>query len=227
MTEQSKSDLLLAESISALVDNEASELELARILKSSDAAKVAHIWASYQVSSAAVRRDLPTDFAANMSLSFSERVSTAIESEAAHTASKVEKPLSGWWLGLSRMAVAASVAGAVVIGLQSFNQDTSTAGQGILANTQPTLDAPDISVPIGFNAPALTARTVSAEYGATPTRQVVFEPRKASVKVPNEQIKAYLDRLVGYHTDHAAINSAQGMLPYARLPLTPQAQTPE
>lgn len=223
MSEQSKSDTLLSESISALVDNEASELELARILKASSS-DVSDTWSAYQVAGAVMRRDFPKEAVPSFATDFSSRVSAAIAEEPAHEGKAAATPgLSGWWLGLSRMAVAASVAAAVVVGVQFYDQ-TLTIDSAAIAAAPELQQAADTSLPIGFNAPALSARTVSAQYGAvTPTRQVVFEPRQASVKVSKERIRAYLDQLVGYHTDHAAINSAQGMLPYARMPLTPSA----
>lgn len=226
MSEQSKSDLLLAESISALVDNEASELELARILKATDANKVLQTWAAYQIAGAAMRRDLPADFNQGLSRGFAERVSAAIAEEPAHKSEGTQKGLSGWWLGLSRIAVAASVAGAVVIGAQWYEQDVTVPMQGMASSTSPAVDAPDTSLPMGYNAPALPVRTVSAQYGVTPpARQVIFTPHQpttTNIEVSSEQIRVYLDQLVGYHIEHAAVNSAQGMLPYVRLPLAPK-----
>src|SRR5690625_5430743 len=50
----------LAESISALADNEASPLELHRLLKASESdPEVKSTWSRYQLISAAMRRDLP------------------------------------------------------------------------------------------------------------------------------------------------------------------------
>src|SRR5690606_21435492 len=81
MTEQTTHHL--AESISALVDSQASELELQRILKTSQSdPQVKMIWARYQVASAVMRHDMPafelTDFSA--------RVSAALETEETYVA---------------------------------------------------------------------------------------------------------------------------------------------
>lgn len=229
MTEQSL-DTQLAESLSALSDNEASELELARILKASETDALKAKWSRYQVARSALRGDLPAQLAAP---GFSDRLSAALADEptptlesATQTPKRSAAGLSRWWLGLGRVAVAASVTGAVVIGAQLYQADgvASGADANILSadSGEKTIYAPDNSLPIGYGAPALPAQQVSAEIGGYQpqrTRQVVFEPRRADVKVSNEHIRAYLNQLVEEHADHAAVNSTQGMLPYARVPL--------
>lgn len=227
MTEQSL-DTQLAESLSALSDSEASELELARILKASEGDALRAKWSRYQVARSAMRGDLPSELAP---AGFADRLSAALADEQAPqvdstqaTSSNQGSGLSRWWLGLGRVAVAASVTGAVVIGAQLYQAGDADPGVNTMtAGAEPkAISAPDNSLPIGYGAPALPAQQVSAAVGGYQpqrTRQVVFEPRRADVKVSNEQIRAYLNQLVEEHADHAAVNSAQGMLPYARVPL--------
>src|SRR5690554_4305583 len=97
----------LAESISALVDNQASELELQRILKATQTdPEVRMTWARYQVASAVIRRDLPVFEWSD----FSSRVSAAIDNEEAHQVipgTSARKP-GRWWQNVGRFAVAAS-----------------------------------------------------------------------------------------------------------------------
>ena len=71
MSEQNRPQTL-AESISALMDNQASELELKRILKASEQdAEVKATWSRYQIASSVIRGEqapvLPSDFAARLS----------------------------------------------------------------------------------------------------------------------------------------------------------------
>ncbi|WP_339617604.1 RseA family anti-sigma factor [uncultured Gilvimarinus sp.] len=231
MTEQSL-DTQLAESLSALSDNEASELELARILKASEGDSLKAKWSRYQVARSAMRGDLPAElapsgFADQLSAALAEEPTPELESSksaAKQTASGTVAGVSRWWLGLGRVAVAASVTGAIVIGAQLYQAGGTLPETNTMAadSGEKTISAPDNSLPIGYGAPALPAQQVSAEMGGYQpqrARQVVFEPRRADVKVSNEQIRAYLNQLVEEHTDHAAVNSAQGMLPYARVPL--------
>lgn len=219
----------LAESVSAAVDNEASELELARVLKSSDSNRaVRETWSRYQLASAAMRKELPEQLAPK---GFADSIFSALDEEPPLRTSPGK---SKWLMGLGRAAVAASVAGAVIIGAQLYQQDSlesgamvadAGAGSGAAgANSASSGDqyAPvDVSLPVGFNAPALSARPVSAQsgYQAVPRRQVVVEPRRADVQIPAEQVRVYLQQLLEQHTDQAAINGVSGMAPHARVPL--------
>src|SRR5690554_6715693 len=117
MTQQTNSHPL-AESISALADNQASELELQRILKASESdPEVNATWSRYQVTSAAMRGDLPilelSDFAARVSAAIDKEETYKVEPESAP-----KKPV-GWWQNLGRFAVATSVAGGVVLFAQN------------------------------------------------------------------------------------------------------------
>ncbi|UTF61426.1 sigma-E factor negative regulatory protein [Gilvimarinus sp. DA14] len=205
----------LAESLSAAVDSEASELELARILKASASNEQVRLkWSRYQVISAAARRELPEQLAPS---DFASRISQALDAEPSHSAPRQSR----WLVGLGRVAVAASVAGAVIVGAQFYQQDPTGAAD-MVADTAVSQPAPaDVSLPAGFNAPALSARPVSAQsgYQAIPRRQVVVEPRRADVQVSNEKVRIYLQQLLEQHTDHAAVNSASGVVPHARVPL--------
>lgn len=206
----------LAESLSAAVDSEASELELARILKASAGnSQVRLKWSRYQVISASVRRDMPEQMAPS---DFASRISAALDDEPAYSAPRQSR----WLVGLGRVAVAASVAGAVIVGAQFYQQDPTGNAAGMVAESGASAPAPaDVSLPAGFNAPALSARPVSVQsgYQTIPRRQVVVEPRRADVQVSNEKVRIYLQQLLEQHTDHAAVNSASGVVPHARVPL--------
>jgi len=225
MTEQSNDSL--TESLSALADGEATPLEVRRLLKASASEpELNERWARYNLASAVMRRDLdtvaPSDFAAG--------VSAAIERESATAAPR------NWWQGLSRVAVAASVAGAVLIGVQQYpgsfeagpgasDSVASSSGEeagGAQARGENT-DRPAVSLPAGYQAPSFpAARTASAQSGYEPTqranREVIFMPVQAeSSQVPVEEIRAYLNQLMQEHSAHAARNSNQGVLPFARV----------
>lgn len=224
MTEQK--DHSLTEALSALADGEATPLELRRLLKASASEPaLKERWARYNLASSAMHRDLtamaPAGFAAG--------VSAALEQESVTAA----KP-RGWWQGLGRVAVAASVAGAVLIGVQqypgSFEGDPAAgamaSGSGEDTNeTQTQSDTADrqpVSLPAGYQAPSFpAARTASAQSGYEPTqranREVIFMPvQPDSSQVPVEEIRAYLNQLMQEHSAHAARNSNQGVLPFAR-----------
>lgn len=229
MTEQTTHHL--AESISALVDSQASELELQRILKASQSdPEVKMTWARYQVASAVIRHDMPafelTDFSA--------RVSAALEAEETYNVSSVNpvKPTQ-WWQHIGRFAVAASVAGGVIMFSQNFNSDNNSAAVMAAATLEAPVAAPAVSIPSGYHGQGyydqtLSLRTVGLQNGyearQQDNRQVVIVPHQAtndtSPAVSNEEVRDYLNKLIEAHADNAALNSSQGMLPFARVVLT-------
>ncbi|HTF85759.1 MAG TPA: sigma-E factor negative regulatory protein [Cellvibrio sp.] len=223
----------LAESLSALMDNEASELELQRVLKASDAdSEVKATWSRYQVARAALHRDLPMlevgDFAA--------RVSAALEQEETHTLTSTtpatpEKKAVQWWQNVARFAVAASVAGGVVLFAQNFGGVAPEAPAALAATPQAdvptTAVVPAPSLPAGYHAQPLSARAVGLQTGyesrQQDNRQVIFVPLPSSqtaAQVSDDEVRDYLNKLIEEHADNAALNSGQGMLPFARVVLT-------
>ena len=223
----------LAESLSSLMDNEASELELQRVLKASESdSEVKATWSRYQVARAALHRDLPMlemgDFAA--------RVSAALEQEENHTIASVPvtpaKKAVQWWQNVARFAVAASVAGGVVLFAQNFGGVNPEAPAAVAATPQvdaPTTAAvPAPSLPAGYHAQPLSARAVGLQTGyesrQQDNRQVIFVPLPSSsqtaAQVSDDEVRDYLNKLIEEHADNAALNSGQGMLPFARVVLT-------
>lgn len=241
MTEQNQSHLL-AESLSALMDNQAEELELQRLLKACNSdPELKATWSRYQLTSASLRGDLPllapSDFAAKISLAL-ESEPTYSASAAASSVSMIEENTSGqraksapWWQQMSRVAIAASVAGALVLGVQQYQtiapQTTEFAATTpAVAPVNTEVKAADL--PSGINAPALSARTVAVQsgYESRPqeNRRVMFVPRQEAVSVNDEEISTYVNQLIEAHSDNAALNSGQGMLPYTRVILTEDSE---
>lgn len=206
----------LAESVSAMVDGEAGELEFARVVKASgEQPELKATWSRYQIASAAMRAELPEQMAP---AGFAASISEALEDEQTIVTGRVSR----LWRGLGQAAIAASVAGALVIGAQFYQTEDPTVD--MVASTsapEKTITAADASLPIGFNAPALPTRQVSAQsvYQPATRRPVVVEPRRASVQVSNDEVRHYLHQLLEQHTDQAAVNSASGIVPHARVPL--------
>lgn len=216
------------ESLSALVDNEASELELRRLLKQSETdPEVKETWGRYQLSSAVIRGEFPTQGFVDLSA----RISAAIDDEPAHDCDipqiteSSDKPRNRWWHAAGRFAVAASVAGAVVLGAQQYGDQILT---GNPTNDLAEAPAPTQAVPLpaGFNAPVpLNARTVSSHDRYQPNikegRKVQFVPRSGNRDLANtpagREIQSHLNQLMMEHAEHAALNSGRGMLPFARV----------
>jgi sigma-E factor negative regulatory protein RseA len=152
-TESTDEHSRLCESLSALMDNHSlSELELQRLLKQS--VNLTSTWNRYHIASASLRRDLhmvaPVDFAA--------RVSAAIAAEDTQNTqikSRTQKP---WLWTMGRVAVAASVAGLLVVGVQQYSS-LDSADTALVADNKTT------HLPSGINVPSLPARTVAVQSG--------------------------------------------------------------
>lgn len=240
MTEQIQPPVL-AESLSALMDNQASELELQRLLKAAEAdSELKSTWSRYQIASAGLRKDLPV-IASN---DFAARVSAAIDAEEtyspqSHAVANIDSAQaasgnviampSRWWQQVGRVAVAASVAGVLIVGVQQY-QAVAPQTVEFAANTTGNVPAAvnnetkAANLPSGINAPALSARTVAVQsgYESRPqeNRRVMFVPRQQAAPIYNEDVSTYVNQLIQEHTDNASINSGQGMLPYTRVILT-------
>lgn len=234
MTKQIQSPML-AESLSALMDNEASELELQRLLKELDAdPELQATWSRYQVASAGLKGKLPAMAPGD----FAGRVSAAIDAEEAHSSvtksdavgaqASVSAMPANWWQQAGKVAVAASVAGALIVGVQQYQADSPESFEMAVSTpvTAPVTiaDSKSPNLPSGINAPALSARTVAVQsgYESRPqeNRRVMFVPRQEAAPVYNEDISTYVNQLIQEHTDNASVNSGQGMLPYTRVILS-------
>ena len=236
MTEQIQPPVL-AESLSALMDNQASELEIQRLLKALDAdPELKSTWSRYQIASAGLKRDLPvmasSDFAARISAAVDTEETYALQPQVApqqashQTASGnvIAMPLR-WWQQVGRVAVAASVAGALIVGVQQYQtiapQTTEFAANAPVATPVAATESKAANLPSGINAPALSSRTVAVQsgYESRPqeNRRVMFVPRQEAAPIYNEDVSTYVNQLIQEHTDNASVNSGQGMLPYTRV----------
>merc|ERR1712110_362970 len=104
----------LHESLSAVLDNEADELELRRVLSAEGDNEMRSTWSRYQIARAAMHKEL-----IEPRLDIASAVSAALADEPAITA---VKPQRFAWRNVGRLAVAASVTVAVLAGVRLYNQ---------------------------------------------------------------------------------------------------------
>ncbi|MDC1476642.1 sigma-E factor negative regulatory protein [Porticoccaceae bacterium] len=215
----------LAESISALVDGEISEIEMHRVLKevgidqdqdtpinSTDSAR--GIWQRYNMVSASMSGQPVAK------IDFSASISAAIDAEGTHRVSIV----SGFVSSTGRFAIAASVAMVAILGVQQLNTPDPASADVIqfaemdIKSTEQNT-GPAIQFPSGFQ-PSIQARTVSAG-GNNKTSQylvpVVQVPKTEGQQFSEKELRAYMDDIMLKHSNNAALNSNQGMLPFARV----------
>ncbi len=219
----------LAESISALVDNQASELELQRILKASEKdPTIKATWARYQMMGAILRGEQASQTAL-ISPDFAARVSASIAAEEQHTDTTARKSSQGWWHQLGRVALVASVAGGMIVSVQQYNNN-SFRGAEIASTNGPATLTPIVSLRSGINSPAINTRSVALQTGyetrPQENRRVMFQPRQAATSnatataISEEEVTRYVNQMIQAHSDNAALNSGQGVLPYARVNVT-------
>ena len=128
----------LHESLSALLDDETTELELHRILAAKDDMALRGTGSRYQVGRAVMHKEL-----LEPRLDLAAAVSAALADEPVHRV----KPVASRWQGLGRFAVAASVTVAVLAGVRLYNQDQITGVQMAQQASQPMFTSPLVQGP--------------------------------------------------------------------------------
>lgn len=232
-----KSQEMLNESISSLVDGESSELELARILKAlPDAALINEKWQRYHLTGEILRGDVKSA-AANVSVpaSFTSSVLAAIDAEDTIVSSAEKTSATqSWTHKLGKVAIAASVSLAVLIGFQYVGNNASTGSSPVFVNNEVQSSAPETlpgaRVPEGFKLPSITARTVSNiddNYGLGG-----FQSSLSSGKLPShlspatsfapgseeeKELRAQLKRMMLKHAGASSATGSMGALPYVRI----------
>ena len=205
----------LDQSLSALMDGEATDMELHRLLKEvSEGSELRDKWKRYHMVSSALKGD-----AAITPIDYSAAISAAIDEEPSHR----QSALAGFVGSAGRFAIAASVALVVVLGVQQLNSPLdSVAPVSEFAGIEQVDEenvGPAIQFPSGFQ-PIINARTVSAGGNNKSSQFVtpVIEVRQQAERNYSEaQLRAYMNDVMARHSNHAALNSNQGMLPFARL----------
>jgi sigma-E factor negative regulatory protein RseA len=185
----------LQESLSAVMDNEADELELRRVLSAVDDSETRATWSRYQVARAAMHKELLLPH-----LDIAAAVSAALADEAAPV-----KASRGPWRSLGRLAVAASVTVAVLAGVRLYNQDEISGVE--LAAQQPAqqgVAAPQVQGPA-----VLAGYSESSEQATGPMANGVLQGQAGW---SDQRLPGYLRQ----HAQEAALKGTESALPYAR-----------
>ena len=215
----------LAESVSALMDGEVSEMELHRILKEvgidqdqstgrNSRGSVRGIWQRYNMVSASIAGDPVT------MTDLSGSIAAAIDAEDTHKIS----PFANLMGGAGRFAIAASVAMVAVLGVQQLNspdpasadamQFTQMDISGAQQNNGPALQSPAGCQP---NAPGRTVASGGNVNTSRPAAPVVTFKPSVQRKFSERELRGYMDDIMMKHSNNAALNSNHGMLPFARV----------
>lgn len=237
MTQKSSDQLL--ESLSALVDNEASELEVRRILKNVERnPEVRERWHRYNMIGAVLRKETnlhlgePVDLAAGIAAALaSEQQFTPLSETRNSAGAASEKPGAeepnkpkAWFDLVAKSAVAASFAGALVLGFNVFGPatDSNSGGSLQVADSAPRAQAADpvvSSAPLGFDLPPLESRTVSnnsmaQSQAAKPSQTLSSAQADDLTDVATQSL---LNELLIHHATRASANGSLGVMPFARV----------
>jgi sigma-E factor negative regulatory protein RseA len=194
----------MGESLSALMDDEANELELERVLSqlASDP-ELRQAWVRYNLASQTVHGEQ----LAYRDWDLSTRVQSAL---SATPAASVSLPVTGFKQRFMRplisVGVAASVALTVVIGGQQL------AGLGTHTIESTRSVAADAS-PVGL-LNSVGATPMQASFGMQPIP--LMQP--ATPTTYDDLAQQRLRRYMQEHAEQAALNSPQGLIPFARVP---------
>lgn len=188
----------MRESLSALMDDEANELEVERVLaRIADDADLRQAWVRYNVVHSAAAGQPPT----HLELDISSQVRAAVAGENRGVSAirqRIIRPLAS-------MAVAASVAATVVLGGQQLAQleAESYDAQAIASSVSP----------VGM-VNSLGATSVQASYGTRTMPELQPATRKAYQQLARQRMHKYMQE----HAEHAALNTPNGLVPFARVP---------
>ncbi len=194
----------MRESLSAILDDEANELELERVLsRISGDQEMRQTWIRYT----AVRSALSGQPVADLKLDVSSAVSSRIASEGSPAGGRSGSFSQRLLRPAASFAVAASIAATVVIGGQQLaslgSVDPYQAGQSVAASASP----------VGL-VNSLGAAPVQASYGTEAVPMLQPATRTAYRELARQRMEKYIQE----HAEHAALNSPHGLVPFARVP---------
>ncbi|WGL16707.1 sigma-E factor negative regulatory protein [Microbulbifer bruguierae] len=217
----------LHESLSALMDGEANELELQRLLKESEvnggvsAEDLNQRWSRYQLAASVMRGEkvAPVDLGLAASISAAIADEPPLSQPAEPQSANDGGDSSGgnrWLKSLSRGAVAATVAFAAILGVQQMQ--APQPGTELVAEVERPVQQPVQPMPqsSGFVTPALNTRAVSTAPQLVPEPRVGVSPAYQGQVVPSPELMRHLNRVMLEHSEQAARVGSQGMVPFAR-----------
>lgn len=197
----------IKESLSALMDGEANELEIQRVLGASSNAKVRATWSRYHITRT-VMGELNSEASAAASSGFADGVMAMLEGDnGSHSSSESQaRKADGWLKPVASFAIAASVAGAVVVGGQWLDSgDPQQAVPAVAASVSRVSSAP----PGSWGGVPLAASIQARPSG----RSAAVDSAAIYDTLARERLQRYMI----HNVEHAALNSSQGMMPFARV----------
>jgi sigma-E factor negative regulatory protein RseA len=183
------------ETLSAVFDGEAEEIEIRRVLKEfSSNSSLRDKWRRYEMTSASINKCLP-----NKVIDFSPAISSAIHLEKTFGKKSVSEYLIK---PLGRFAVAASVATVALLGMQEYKKNTAEYPSAFVKaeNIQLNLGSTSLRTSAEFGIPPTMARNVAisnhSQKKSMPSNEILFQSKKTNGNLTREQVQRYLDGLL-------------------------------
>lgn len=205
----------LCESLSAFIDGEASELETHRLLKQSQDDDIRQTTFRYHLIGEAMRHETHQ----LSGIDISSAVSAAIKEEPAFQSSATvasKSTVTRWLQPFAGVAVAASVAFAVIVGVQVFQTESVEPGQQLAAtNSEQAAETNAKYTGAGLGArPQLASSPQVATPVAAPANSLrLFQQQQRLDQATQTRIQSYLMQ----HAEHSTLINGQGILPFARV----------
>lgn len=201
------------EGLSSLVDGEVTDFESRRLLTMANEPALEAKWQSYHLAGALMRKELEGAPLKDLSAT----ISSVLANEPAHSATP-EAPLKAEPVGLltrwqdvvAKTAIAASVAFAVVVGVQYTQGDKTDGAQAIAAQAAP------VTAPTGFDLPSPVARNVSLGSLAGPQQELQSAVPASQQFLSNAEVEAELQQLFLEHAELSSQNGKFSLMPMAR-----------
>ncbi len=195
----------LNESLCALMDSEANEFELQRVLgQVTGDAGLRQTWARYHIAQQAMHGHAIAHFDLDISGRVAAALAGAQEPDHGTTFAAFRQRLTR---PLMSFAVAASVATTVVVG----GQQLARIGGADPNSIERSVAASASSVGM-INS--LGASPVQASYGTQPIPVLQPATRTAYQQLAQQRMRRYMQE----HAEQAALNSPHGLVPFARVP---------
>lgn len=203
----------LEQALSALMDGEASELELMRVLKHAEDDQLRQTWQRYQTVRAAMHQEpvMSVDVLAAV-----REAVAGIEPGRAEAPAAPAPVRRGFWQAWSKVAVAASVTLAVLGGARFYTQMQEDIRQPALASAEQPAAPVEKAVPAPLvpaaAAPVVPARPVVLVSHSGQAPQQEQQEEGPMSRWHREQLPMYLRQ----HVQQAGMGGSEGALPYAR-----------
>ncbi len=203
----------LRESLSALMDDEADDLELGRILRAmeEDNSELTATWSRYQLVSAVLQGRISGQGLGPLALDIKD---AAVEEDVAplDEASSEQVATRGpRWRGLTSFAVAASLTAVAVVGWQ---WQTPAVEEAPRAAPESRFASPVRTPDRGALMPATQQpMQILARDGGALQSRVGLQSAPSPEETARQHVEGYMVR----HAEHNALHSRSGMMPFARM----------